>query len=245
MRGWARRSDVPPAIGRPHSSRPSTPRGTRSPTGPDDIRTLAQVNAELRTAGLANQVTGWAPGGVARGGPAPVRQARLAVRRPEKQARPARVRAAPASHGTRPRPLRTARRRPGPPGTAEPEGRRVHGPVPLRVRQPVSRQPRGVGARFRRGGGSGSPRPRAVRRGPRRRKLSGRQGHRPSPWRQPCGRPAPGWRGTGQSFAFALAEATGNDAYELECRLGHQSQRYIHRYTNPPEDIAAGYVEQM
>ncbi len=47
------------------------------------------------------------------------------------------------------------------------------------------------------------------------------------------------------SFAFALAEATGSDAYELERRLGHQSQRYIHRYTNPPEDIAAGYVEQM
>ena len=47
------------------------------------------------------------------------------------------------------------------------------------------------------------------------------------------------------SFAFALAAATGNDAYELERRLGHQSQRYIHRYTNPPEDIAAGYIEQM
>ena len=47
------------------------------------------------------------------------------------------------------------------------------------------------------------------------------------------------------SFAFALAEATGNDAYELQRRLGHQSQRYINRYTDPPEDIAAGYIEQM
>jgi site-specific recombinase XerD len=47
------------------------------------------------------------------------------------------------------------------------------------------------------------------------------------------------------SFAFALAEATGNDAYELQRRLGHQSQRYINRYTNPPEDVAAGYIEQM
>ncbi|WP_332317183.1 tyrosine-type recombinase/integrase [Verrucosispora sp. WMMA2121] len=47
------------------------------------------------------------------------------------------------------------------------------------------------------------------------------------------------------SFAFALAEATGSDAYELERRLGHQSQRHISRYTNPPEDIAAGYIEQM
>lgn len=46
------------------------------------------------------------------------------------------------------------------------------------------------------------------------------------------------------SFAFALAEATVSDAYELERRLGHQPQHYIHRYTNPPEDIAASYVEQ-
>jgi hypothetical protein len=47
------------------------------------------------------------------------------------------------------------------------------------------------------------------------------------------------------SYAFPLAAATGSDAYELDRRLGHQSQRYIHRYTNPPEDIAAGYVENL
>ena len=47
------------------------------------------------------------------------------------------------------------------------------------------------------------------------------------------------------TFAFALAEATGKDAYELERRLGHRSQRYIARYTNPPEDVAAAYVEAM
>lgn len=47
------------------------------------------------------------------------------------------------------------------------------------------------------------------------------------------------------TFAFNLAEATDADAYELERRLGHRSQRYIARYTNPPEDIAAGYVEAM
>lgn len=47
------------------------------------------------------------------------------------------------------------------------------------------------------------------------------------------------------SFAFALAARTGNDAYELQRRLGHQSQRYINRYTNPPEDIAASYVEEL
>jgi len=45
------------------------------------------------------------------------------------------------------------------------------------------------------------------------------------------------------TFAFHLARVTGADAYELERRLGHRSQRYIQRYTNPPEAVAAGYVE--
>ncbi len=45
------------------------------------------------------------------------------------------------------------------------------------------------------------------------------------------------------TFAFQLAKATGTDAYELERRLGHRSQRYIQRYTNPPEEIAAAYIE--
>lgn len=47
------------------------------------------------------------------------------------------------------------------------------------------------------------------------------------------------------TFAFQLAQATDADAYELERRLGHQSQRYIQRYTNPPEHIAAGYIEDF
>ena len=47
------------------------------------------------------------------------------------------------------------------------------------------------------------------------------------------------------SFGFALAAETGHDPYELQRRLGHQSQRYIDRYTNPPEDIAAGYIERL
>lgn len=47
------------------------------------------------------------------------------------------------------------------------------------------------------------------------------------------------------TFAFRLARVTGADAYELERRLGHRSQRYIQRYTNPPEEVAAGYVEQF
>ena len=47
------------------------------------------------------------------------------------------------------------------------------------------------------------------------------------------------------TFAYRLAAETDKDAYELERRLGHGSQRYIQRYTNPPEDVAAGYVEEF
>jgi integrase len=47
------------------------------------------------------------------------------------------------------------------------------------------------------------------------------------------------------TFAFQLARATGADAYELERRLGHRSQRYIQRYTNPPADVAARYIEEF
>jgi hypothetical protein len=34
---------------------------------------------------------------------------------------------------------------------------------------------------------------------------------------------------------------TGADDYELERRLGHRSQPY----TNPPEAVAVGYVEEF
>jgi integrase len=47
------------------------------------------------------------------------------------------------------------------------------------------------------------------------------------------------------TFAFQLARTTGADAYELERRLGHRSQRYIQRYTNPPEHVAAEYIERF
>jgi integrase len=47
------------------------------------------------------------------------------------------------------------------------------------------------------------------------------------------------------TFAFSLSEAKGADAYELERGLGHRPQRYIARYTNPPEEVAAGYVEAL
>jgi integrase len=47
------------------------------------------------------------------------------------------------------------------------------------------------------------------------------------------------------TFAFMLAKVTQNDPYELQRRLGHRSQRYIERYTNPPEEVAAHYVEDF
>lgn len=47
------------------------------------------------------------------------------------------------------------------------------------------------------------------------------------------------------TFAFRLAQVTGADSYELERRLGHRSQRYIQRYTNPPELVAASYIEEL
>jgi integrase len=47
------------------------------------------------------------------------------------------------------------------------------------------------------------------------------------------------------SFAYRLSAQTNHDAYELQRRLGHQSQRYIQRYTNPPEHIAANYIENL
>ena len=47
------------------------------------------------------------------------------------------------------------------------------------------------------------------------------------------------------TFAFQLATVTGADSYELERRLAHRSQRYIQRYTNPPEAVAAAYIEEF
>ena len=47
------------------------------------------------------------------------------------------------------------------------------------------------------------------------------------------------------TFAFQLAQATNADPYELERHLGHRSQRYIARYTNPPEHVTASCIEHM
>lgn len=47
------------------------------------------------------------------------------------------------------------------------------------------------------------------------------------------------------TFAFMLAKETGGDRFELQRRLGHRSDKYIEIYTNPPEEIAAQYVEKL
>ncbi|HUR08988.1 MAG TPA: tyrosine-type recombinase/integrase [Nonomuraea sp.] len=46
-------------------------------------------------------------------------------------------------------------------------------------------------------------------------------------------------------FAYRLSEETGHNAAELERRLGHGNGRYLKVYTNPPGDIAAGYIEDF
>ena len=47
------------------------------------------------------------------------------------------------------------------------------------------------------------------------------------------------------TFGYRLSEASGHNRAELERRLGHANDRYLRLYTNPPEDIAASYVEHL
>lgn len=47
------------------------------------------------------------------------------------------------------------------------------------------------------------------------------------------------------TFAFRLSQASGHNRAELERRLGHANDRYLRLYTNPPEEIAAGWVENL
>ncbi len=47
------------------------------------------------------------------------------------------------------------------------------------------------------------------------------------------------------TFAFLLAKETKSDRFELQRRLGHRSDKYIEIYTNPPEEIAARYIEKL
>ncbi|MGW0807759.1 hypothetical protein [Nonomuraea sp. NPDC002799] len=45
--------------------------------------------------------------------------------------------------------------------------------------------------------------------------------------------------------ALGLSQASGHNRAELERRLGHANDRYLRLYTNPPDDIAADYVEDL
>lgn len=47
------------------------------------------------------------------------------------------------------------------------------------------------------------------------------------------------------TFAYRLSAASGHNRAELERRLGHANDRYLRLYTNPPEDIAAGWAEDL
>ena len=47
------------------------------------------------------------------------------------------------------------------------------------------------------------------------------------------------------TFGYLLSETSGHNRAELERRLGHANDRYLRLYTNPPDDIAAGYVEDL
>ena len=47
------------------------------------------------------------------------------------------------------------------------------------------------------------------------------------------------------TFGYRLSEASGHNRAELERRLGHANDRYLRLYTNPPDDVAASYVEDL
>ncbi|MGH3546738.1 MAG: tyrosine-type recombinase/integrase [Pseudonocardiaceae bacterium] len=47
------------------------------------------------------------------------------------------------------------------------------------------------------------------------------------------------------TFAYRLSAASGHNRAELERRLGHANDRYLRLYTNPPEDIAASWAENL
>lgn len=47
------------------------------------------------------------------------------------------------------------------------------------------------------------------------------------------------------TFGYRLSETSGHNRAELERRLGHANDRYLKLYTNPPDDIAASYIEDL
>jgi integrase len=47
------------------------------------------------------------------------------------------------------------------------------------------------------------------------------------------------------TFGYRLSAESGHNRAELERRLGHANERYLRLYTNPPEDVAASWVEKL
>ena len=47
------------------------------------------------------------------------------------------------------------------------------------------------------------------------------------------------------TYGYRLSAESGHNRAELERRLGHANDRYLRLYTNPPEDIAAGWAEHL
>ncbi|WP_261571144.1 tyrosine-type recombinase/integrase [Frankia gtarii] len=47
------------------------------------------------------------------------------------------------------------------------------------------------------------------------------------------------------TFGYQLSRESGHNRAELEHRLGHANDRYLRLYTNPPDDVAAGWVENL
>ena len=47
------------------------------------------------------------------------------------------------------------------------------------------------------------------------------------------------------TFAYRLSATSGHNRAELERRLGHANDRYLSLYTNPPDDIAAAWAEDL
>ncbi|WP_157594907.1 hypothetical protein [Streptosporangium amethystogenes] len=50
---------------------------------------------------------------------------------------------------------------------------------------------------------------------------------------------------TGHQVSRPSNQASGHNRAELERRLGHANERYLKLYTNPPEEIAASFVEDL
>ncbi|WP_322750962.1 MULTISPECIES: site-specific integrase [unclassified Frankia] len=47
------------------------------------------------------------------------------------------------------------------------------------------------------------------------------------------------------TFGYRLSRESGHNRAELERRLGHANDRYLRLYTNPPDDVAASWVENL